>query len=59
MGKALNKQQSNSDLTKTWVFGKTVPGWYVARWIWRQDYADHLKSLGYEVQRSIEKPTGA
>lgn len=42
---------------KTWVFGKAQPGWYVARWIWNGEYARHLESLGYKVERSVEKPS--
>lgn len=44
---------------KTWVYGKGEKGWYVARWTWNQEYADHLTSLGLKVQRSIEKPSKA
>jgi hypothetical protein len=48
---------SAGDPYKTWVYGKATPGWHVARWIWNAEYAKHLESLGYEVQRSIENPT--
>lgn len=45
------------DPTKTWVYGKSTPGWYIARSTWNQADATRWQSLGYEVQRSIEKPT--
>ena len=46
-----------SDPTMTWVWGKVEPGWYVARWIWKADYAAELEAQGYQVIRSVEKPT--
>lgn len=50
-------QQQQGDPTMTWVYGKTEPGWYVARWIWKADYAAELEALGYRVVRSKDKPT--
>ena len=44
------------DPTKVWAFGIKEPGWYCARNPWNKEYADHLTSLGYRVERSIEKP---
>ncbi len=38
----------------TWVYGKD--GWYVAMNGWRDSYAEHLRSLGYQVVQSITKP---
>lgn len=54
----MNTTQSNSDNTATWVWGIKQPGWYMARWIWVEEYAEHLHSLGYQVIRSNKKPTG-
>lgn len=51
----MNTQQNN-DPSMTWVFGKVQPGWYVARWIWNKEYADHLETLGYRVMKSVTKP---
>ena len=39
----------NNDPTKTWVYGKAQPGWYVARAIWVECYADELRAMGYRV----------
>lgn len=48
------KAQSGQE--KVWVFGKVEPGWYMARAVPDRQYADHLKSLGYQVQVSPAKP---
>lgn len=39
-----------------WVYGKVEPGWYLACQGWTEWYAEHLKSLGYCVERSFAKP---
>lgn len=49
-------ETQQGDPTKTWVYGKVEPGWYVARGVWSESWADHLKSLGYRVVRSADKP---
>ncbi len=41
---------------RTWVYGKSTPGWYVAKQTWDDAYSQHLISLGYQVQRSDNKP---
>ena len=46
----------NQDPTAVWAYGIKEPGWYMARAIWNQSYADHLVTMGYEVERSIQKP---
>jgi len=43
-------------MEKLWVFGKVEPGWYCAMGRWDAEWAKHLESLGYQVQRSINKP---
>lgn len=40
-----------------WAYGIVEPGWYCAKAVWSQDYANHLKSLGYRVEMSVKKPT--
>ena len=45
------------DPTCVWAYGIKQPGWYCAKWIWAQAYADHLQSLGYKTLRSVGKPT--
>jgi hypothetical protein len=50
------KKGEQIDPTKVWVYGKATVGWYVAKWVWDKEYAEHLKSLGYQVERSIAKP---
>lgn len=50
------KAAPTGDTTKVWAFGKVQPGWYVAKWVWNQAYASHLETLGFKVQRSINKP---
>lgn len=40
-----------------WAYGKD--GWYMAKWIWDQKYANHLETLGYRVKRSVKKPVEA
>jgi hypothetical protein len=52
-------QQESGDLTCVWVYGKVEPGWYVAKRVWSQAYAEHLQSLGYRVERSKNKPSPA
>lgn len=47
---------TSNDSTKTWVYGKVEPGWYVARCVWDESYARNLESLGYLVERSQENP---
>lgn len=51
--------QVNEQAMKTWVYGKAEKGWYVARWKWNAEWATHLESIGYRVQKSIEKPSAA
>lgn len=51
----MNKQ-AGGDPTMTWVMGIIEPGWYVARWIWNEKYAQDLRDMGYRVERSILKP---
>ena len=48
-------ENTSQDPTAVWAYGKVEPGWYMAKAIWRQSYADHLKELGYRVERSIGK----
>jgi len=48
----------NNNPNKTWAYGKAETGWYVAHSTWNEKYADHLRSLGYEVRQSIKKPDG-
>jgi hypothetical protein len=43
---------SNQD--RLWVLGKT--GWYMAKWVWDNSYAEHLRSLGFEVVQSATDP---
>lgn len=49
----------SGDPTKVWAYGIKEKGWYVARWLWNKQHADHLTSLGYKVERSIDKPKAA
>lgn len=44
------------DPTKVWAYGKVENGWYVAKWVWDETYARHLKDMGYQVERSIDNP---
>lgn len=48
--------KENVDPTKTWVYGKTEPGWYCARTTWDGPWAKELEAKGYQVRRSIESP---
>jgi hypothetical protein len=48
----------STDPTRVWAYGIVTPGWYVAKGIWDERYAEHLRSMGYKVERSIEKPVG-
>jgi hypothetical protein len=50
------EKEPQGDPTMTWVYGKVEPGWYIAREIWTEEYARHLKTLGYDVERSVGKP---
>jgi hypothetical protein len=50
------EKEPQGDPTMTWVYGKVEPGWYIAREIWTEEYARHLKALGYDVERSVGKP---
>lgn len=43
----------------TWVYGKVIPEWYIARNGWDRDYTTHLESLGYKVSQSQGKPEAA
>ena len=52
----MNIEQTNTNPYCVWAFGIKEPGWYCAKWIWEQKYADHLTELGYRVVRSIGKP---
>ena len=47
----------DGDATMTWVYGKVELGWYIARETWVPEYSKHLESLGYQVERSVKKPT--
>lgn len=44
------------DPTAVWAYGIKEPGWYMAKAIWNEEYAQHLRELGYRVKRSINKP---
>lgn len=39
-----------------WAYGIKQPGWYVAATEWSESYAEHLRSLGYTVDRSMRMP---
>ena len=43
-------------MTSVWAYGIVEPGWYIAKLLWDQSYAEHLQSLGYRVVRSVKKP---
>jgi hypothetical protein len=47
------------DQTKdsVWAYGIKEPGWYCAKSLWSDSYAEHLRSIGYVVERSFGKPT--
>lgn len=47
----------SGDPMSVWVFGKVEPGWYMAAWVWNDQYAKRIESLGYRVMRSQGKPT--
>lgn len=49
-------QTNSDDPTKVWAYGIKEPGWHVAKGIWSDEYAEHLKSLGYRVARAEMKP---
>lgn len=44
------------DPTKVWAYSIKQPGWYVAQSVWNEEYAQHLRSLGYQVERSKDSP---
>ena len=46
----------SADMTSVWAYGIVEPGWYIAKLLWDQSYAEHLQSLGYRVVRSVKKP---
>ena len=48
--------EPTGDSTAVWAYGLVEPGWYVAAWIWNEDYANHLQSLGYRTERSVKEP---
>jgi hypothetical protein len=49
------KNESIDDPTCVWAYG--ADGWYMAKGVWNKDYAEHLRDLGYDVERSVGKPT--
>ena len=51
-------EPSDRDKTRTWAYGIKEPGWYCARGKWDESCSEHLRSLGYTVERSEEKPNG-